>query len=475
MATSGIIINSGSNQMQNIKKSTNKPDGLLKPPKDIHLNSYQTYHEFADNISDCVYCLNTDGYFTFVNKALVEKAGFSQEQFFNLHFLDLVTSEQHDLAKNNFDRVMQGKNGIPYELKYKNANGQYRFAEVHSRPICEGKKVVGFLSISRDITERREMEDVLKASESRFRSLIETIHIGVVIYEGTKIRYLNPACEKITGYTIDELYLNDIWEIAHPEFKDVIKELVHRRQRKKPVPEVYDFKIITKSREERWLERGGTAIEFDGETAVLVTIIDITDRKNAEEKLKKYSDLLEELVKERTSELDKINDQLLFELVERKRAESALIEKSQELENHVNKLEELNAAMKFLLKQRDEDKGQLEERVILNVKELLLPYLEALKKSPLDAKPKDLVSILESNLNDIISPFAHTISSKYMSFTPREIQVADLIRQGKSTKEIANIMGISNGSIIIHRNHIRKKLGIISKKINLRSHLMSLS
>jgi DNA-binding CsgD family transcriptional regulator len=141
----------------------------------------------------------------------------------------------------------------------------------------------------------------------------------------------------------------------------------------------------------------------------------------------------------------------------------------------VDKLVELNSALKFLLKQREEDKGQLEEKVILNVKELLLPYLEELKKSQLDAKQKNLVSILESNLNEIISPFAHKLSSNYYGLTPREIEIANLIRRGKSTKDIANIIGISNGSIIVHRNHIRKKLGIISKKINLRSHLMSLS
>jgi DNA-binding CsgD family transcriptional regulator len=135
----------------------------------------------------------------------------------------------------------------------------------------------------------------------------------------------------------------------------------------------------------------------------------------------------------------------------------------------------MNAALKVLLKQREEDKRELEEKVMANVKELLLPYLEELKTRRLDAKGKVNVSILEANLNSIISPFTHKLSSKYSGFTPREIQVANLIRQGKSTKDIAEFMGISWSAINLYRNHIRHKLGIITKKINLRSHLMSLS
>ncbi|NTW92531.1 MAG: helix-turn-helix transcriptional regulator [Methanoregulaceae archaeon] len=85
------------------------------------------------------------------------------------------------------------------------------------------------------------------------------------------------------------------------------------------------------------------------------------------------------------------------------------------------------------------------------------------------------VSILEANLNNIISPFTHRLSSMYSGFTPREIQVASLIRQGISTKDIAKFLGISRSAINLYRNSIRHKLGIITKKINLRSHLMALS
>ena len=142
---------------------------------------------------------------------------------------------------------------------------------------------------------------------------------------------------------------------------------------------------------------------------------------------------------------------------------------------NADKLQKMNTALKVLLKQREEDKRELEEKVMTNVKELLIPYLEKLKTSRLDAKDKVHVSILDENLKNIISPFTHRLSSKYSGFTPREIQVANLIKQGNSTKDIAEFLGISRSAINLHRNSIRHKLGIITKKINLRSYLMSLS
>ncbi len=158
-----------------------------------------------------------------------------------------------------------------------------------------------------------------------------------------------------------------------------------------------------------------------------------------------------------------------------KLVEEALRERELELELQKQNLEEANTALRVLLKKREEDKGDLEEKVLSNVKELVNPYLNRLKNTSLDRQQRAHLELIESNLNDIISPFLRQLSSKYLNLTPREIEVATLVKEGKATKEIAEMLNLSMNAVDFHRKNIRQKLGLKNKKANLRTHLLSLS
>ena len=151
-----------------------------------------------------------------------------------------------------------------------------------------------------------------------------------------------------------------------------------------------------------------------------------------------------------------------------------MIEKRKELENKTHELEEVNAALKVLLKQRDEDKKEFEEKIIANVKNLVFPYIGKLNNSRLNDRQTVYLEIIKSNLEEVIAPFLHRLSSKYSDLTPSEIQIAGLIKDGKTTKEIAELLNSSTDAIDFHRYNLRKKLGLRNRKTNLRSFLLSL-
>lgn len=150
------------------------------------------------------------------------------------------------------------------------------------------------------------------------------------------------------------------------------------------------------------------------------------------------------------------------------RAQEALDEKNR----HV---EEVNAALGTLFKQRDNDKKALEESMLANVKNLVLPCVEKLHKSRLGLDQQFYLECLERHLKEITSPFISRLSYESAGLTPMEIRVSDLLRQGRSTKEIADLIGTSERSVHFHRQNIRDKLGLRGKRSNLRSYLLSLS
>jgi len=161
------------------------------------------------------------------------------------------------------------------------------------------------------------------------------------------------------------------------------------------------------------------------------------------------------------------------DITEQRRAGEVLRKRERELKIKSKNLEEANIALKVLLKHKDEHKAELEERVIDNVKKLVFPYVDNLKRSTLNDKQNAYLEIIETNLNEIISPSARRLSSTYFDLTPREIQVANLIKEGKTNKDMAELLNVSLRSIEFYRENIRRKLGLTNKKLNLKAHLLA--
>jgi len=285
-----------------------------------------------------------------------------------------------------------------------------------------------------------EVEKALQESEERFMQIAESS--GEFIWEvnvNGLYTYANPVIEEILGYEPEELVgERHFYDFFALDARDALKGAAFEVFAKKQVFRNFINPNIHKNGNIVILETRGLPV--------------IDDKGN--------------LLGYRGSDRD---------ITERKKAEEALKKRENELEIKTHTLEEANIALKVLLKRREEDKSELEEKILLNIKELVVPYLEKLKKGISDEKQKTHISILESNLNDIISSFSHKLSSKFLNFTPTEIQVANLLRQGRTSKEIAELLNSSPKTVASHRENIRKKLGLRNKKTNLRSYLLSLT
>jgi PAS domain S-box-containing protein len=158
-----------------------------------------------------------------------------------------------------------------------------------------------------------------------------------------------------------------------------------------------------------------------------------------------------------------------------KQTEEALKQSKLAVEEQKRELEEANIALKVLLKQRENDKAELEQKVLANIKNLVLPYVAKLKRAPLRARDKTTVDIIDAHLEDIISPLMQRLANINILLTPQELQVATLVKDGRSSKEIAEILTISETTVHFHRKNLRRKFGIKSSATNLRSYLMSIT
>lgn len=167
--------------------------------------------------------------------------------------------------------------------------------------------------------------------------------------------------------------------------------------------------------------------------------------------------------------------EMATDITDSKRVEAALEQKEKELELKNQSLERIHTAFDVLLEHREKQKRKLEENVLKNVEILILPYIQKLEKARIDREHMKCIGIIKSNLNALVSPFLSRIASRYTDFTPMERKVADLVKNGQTSKEIASFLNVSVNDVSFHRANIRKKLKLTNKRTNLRSYLQTLS
>jgi PAS domain S-box-containing protein len=195
--------------------------------------------------------------------------------------------------------VMQGGQIGPHEYRVRIKSGRYLIGEFVTAPqIIEGR-IVGVLGVARDITDRSRMEEELRNSEEKFRNLAEHSLQGIFVMYGNRPIFANSRMAELFDTTID-IILNTSAEdffrdLTHPQFVEEMRSRYSRRNRGETVDNRYETKIFTRKGRERWIEIFTQQMMFEGKPALQGAILDITERKEAENALE-YRLAFEELI-----------------------------------------------------------------------------------------------------------------------------------------------------------------------------------
>jgi PAS domain S-box-containing protein len=443
-----------------------KPAISHKQAKDVQgiLHLHDDYREIFDKTNDAFFIHNAKtGNILDVNEKTCEMSGRTREEVRGKLSISAISADMPPYTqKEVLEWIRKASHDGPqlFEWQARHKDGTVFWVEVNLKRARIGNKD-RILAVVRDITKHKTMEEELKKhrdhldtlvaertaqlrqeivkrkkTEEQYRALLESIEEWVWEADADFVHtYVSPRVYNVLGYKPEELIGKRPTEIMPPEEVKRTAPLIKKIfSQKKPFVAFFN-KCLHKDGRTIFLEINGFP----------------------------FFDQAGKLLGYRGSGHD---------ITKQKKILGALKERERELTMKSRTLEEVNTALRVMLKQREEDRKELEEQFMSNIREMILSHVNKIQKGHLDPAHRAYLNVIETNLKEIMSPYLNTI--RQFNFTPREIEVASLIRNGKTTKEIAEIMGVATSAIDSHRNNIRNKIGLNNKKANLRSYLLSL-
>ncbi|HET6488777.1 MAG TPA: PAS domain S-box protein [Syntrophales bacterium] len=413
-------------------------------------DSEARYRAIFETTGTATMIVEEDMTISMVNAEFVKESGFSKAEIEGKRrWTEFVHGDDLEQMKAFHLQRRIDPESVPrsYEIRFRDRDGRIRNVNMTVSLIPGTKKSVASLM---DITVRKQAEERLKESERFLSDVINFLPDATFVIDSDgKVIAWNRAIEEMTGARASEMIGKGNYEHAIPFYGE-------RR------PILIDLALKPDRRYE------GTYVSTERGETVLIGEAYMPALKGGDVYLHGTASVLRDSAGDIIGAIESIRD-----ITERRRMEEALRRREEDLEVKSRNLEEVNTALRVLLKHREEDKSELEEKILSNVKKLVVPYVEKLRKSRLSDEQASYVEILDDHIQDILSPFLRNLGTRHLNLTPKEIQVASLIREGKTSKEIAEVLGVSARAVDFHRDNIRIKLGIKNKKANLRSYLLS--
>ncbi len=396
------------------------------------------------NMTEGVCLVRTsDAVIVYANEKFEKMFGYGPSELNN----QPVTIVNYEANKKNAEKVrdeiieqLTQRGEAKYEVRNVKKDGTPFWCLAHTSTITLPGYGEVWVAVHTDINEHKRAENQTLEQRNLFETILNSSPDLIVLKDQKSVyQSVNSAFCEFIGRPKSEIIGRTDYDLFPAEEAEMYvsddAKVMETGQ-----PQILDEEV-TGNEGIKWLQVAKTPVRNikNDITGILCSVRDITERKKAEETLQRAHNELELRVKDRTLEL-----------------------------------QEKNIALKVLLKQREEDKNELEQNILSNLKSLIQPYIRKLKRNNSNLEDVSYLNIIESNLEDIISPFSQKLSSKYLSFTSKEIAIANLIKEGKKDKEIMEIMNLAFDTVKGYRKNIRKKLGIHGTETNLRTKLLSM-
>jgi PAS domain S-box-containing protein len=281
---------------------------LRKRAEDALIESEEKFRVLTETSRAAIFLVQ-NSMFTYVNPAASRILGYSEEELLQMKYWEVVDPSLRGQIKAYRLALIKGEQ-VPrdFESKFLKKNGETGWCDLTVGHL-KYKGTHATVVIAFDITKRKLAEIALRESEEKFRVLSETSPAAIFLYQGNKLIYANPAAVKFTGFDHEMMLKKNFWDMVHPKYRNMVKEIGMARQTGAQVPSRYEVQYITSKGDVRWAEFAAGLIEYKGKPAGIVIALDITDRKQAEVSLmesKAQADLYVDLMGHDINNLNQI-------------------------------------------------------------------------------------------------------------------------------------------------------------------------
>ena len=405
--------------------------------------SEELLNTVMNGVSTFIGYIDSQERFVFANQAYADWYGLHRKEMSGKRVAEIMSSELYRQVSIHIANALSGLK-VSYENRVVARDGAPRCVEVTYDPYIKDGAVKGIFVSIFDVTEQKRAEERLRKAEEELKFILDKV--PVLIWqkdrEGSYVQ-VNKAFCTMHGLSEDEIIGKTDYDVFNPWLAEryVASD---RGVLDSGKPHIgFEDPHQNPSNGSGWTRKDKFPyLDTEGNVAGTIGFaLDITAYKESQEALKHSEELLKA---------------------------------QNELRNKNQKLQELNTTLNVLLEKRGLDESKFQEKMASKMRSLVYPYLKKAKRRSSDSELKALLKAVHFNLAHIADQFASDFSSARFGLTPTEIRVADLVRQGHKSKDIADLLGISYKTVESHRERIRKKLGITNKRKNLRSFLLSI-